>query len=233
MAAGRRVRGVAAVVAVTLGALAGCGGAPAGPVVATTRAAPPRSAASLRDGLLPPTLPRGWTVTDAAVNPAPGSPAGVTPPPGCQVLLGEDVVDDSATGAGSSASARFSKAHGASGTETLYAFAGHGADAAVAAIRALARRCAKQASSDGTTTLFSVTQGPSLGDQSLVVHARQSYRAAPGVVRFADASVVRVGQFLVVLSTFPVSREDSAAVASLLPLAVSQFERGAHVTTSH
>jgi hypothetical protein len=148
------------------------------------------------------------------------------------VLLGEDVVDDSATGAGSSASARFSKAHGASGTETLYAFAGHGADAAVTAIRALARRCAKQAS-DGTTTLFSVTQGPSLGDQSLVVHARQSYSAEPGVVRFADASVVRVGQFLVVLSTFPVSREDSAAVASLLPLAVSQFERGAHITTSH
>jgi hypothetical protein len=231
--------GVAAAVGLG-GALAGCGGAPAGPVVATTRPAPPLSAASLRAALLPATLPHGWTVRDAAVNPAPGSPAGVSPPPGCQVLLGEDVVDDGSTAAGSSASARFSQSRGvqshgaqsrgASGTETLYAFAGHDAEAAVTSIRKLARRCAKQVSADGTTTLFSVTAGPALGDESLVVHARQTYRNQPGLVRFADASVVRVGKFLVVLSTLPVSREDSAAVASLLPLAVAQLKHGAHIS---
>jgi hypothetical protein len=232
MAAGRRVRSVTAGVAVlAIGALAGCGGGTGRPVAATTRATPPLSATSLRDGLLPAKLPHGWTVQDAAVNPAPGSPAGVTPPPGCQVLLGEDIVDDSATAAGSSASARFSKVQGPSGTETLYAFGGHDADAAVTAIRSLARRCAKQVSADGTTTLFSVTDGPALGDISLVVHAKQTYRTEPGVVRFADASVVRVGQFLVVLSTFPMSRTDSGTVASLLPLAVAQLKRGAHVTT--
>ncbi|WP_152627319.1 hypothetical protein [Streptacidiphilus melanogenes] len=216
-----------------LGALAGCGGAPAGPVVvATPRATPPLSAAALRGGLLPPKLPHGWTVQQAAVNPAPGSPAGVTPPPGCQVLLGEDVVDDSATAAGASASARVSQHSGASATETLYAFSGRDAVAAVSAIRALAHRCARRVSPDGTTTLFSVTDGPSLGDDGLVVHARQTYKAEPGVVRFADASVVRVGHFLVVLSTFPVSRADSAAAASLVPAAVAQLERGVHVTPS-
>ncbi|WP_152627770.1 hypothetical protein [Streptacidiphilus neutrinimicus] len=237
MAAGTGARGITAGTAVlalgALGALAGCGGGPTGPVaVAKSRATPPLSAASLRGGLLPGKLPHGWTVQQAAVNPAPGSPAGVTPPPGCQVLLGEDVVDDSATAAGASASARVAQSRGASATETLYAFAGHDAVSAVSTIRALARRCARQASADGTTTLFSVTSGPSLGDDSLVVHARQTYKAEPGVERFADASVVRVGHFLVVLSTFPVSRPDSAAVASLMPLAVAQFERGAHLTPS-
>ena len=227
MAASRRVRsgaiGVAGVVAV--GALAGCGSGNARPVAPTTRAAAPVSAAGLRDGLLPTRLPHGWTVQEAAVNPAPGSPAGVTPPQGCQLVIGEDVVDDSATTAGASASARFAKGHGASGTETLYAFGGQGARTAVAAIRSLASRCAKQVSTDGTTTRFSVTKGPALGDDSLVVRAEQTYSAEPGVVRYADADVVRVGPFLLTLSTFPVSRADGAAVASLLPLAVKQLKR--------
>ncbi|WP_042418748.1 hypothetical protein [Streptacidiphilus anmyonensis] len=223
----------AGVAGLTLGAtLAGCGGAPAGPVAVATHATPPLSAGALRAGLLPARLPHGWVVQQAAVNPAPGSPAGVTPPPGCQVLLGEDVVDDSATAAGASASARVSQSRGASATETLYAFSGRDASTAVAAIRALVRRCAKQVSPDGTTTVFSVTEGPSLGDDSLVVHARQTYKAEPGVERFADASVVRIGHFLVSLSTFPVSRAESAAVASLVPLAVTRLEHGAHVTPS-
>ncbi|WP_370116800.1 hypothetical protein [Streptacidiphilus sp. MAP12-33] len=188
---------------------------------------------SLRGLLLPASLPHGWKLQAAEVDSAPGSPAGVTPPRGCQVLLGEDVVDDSATAAGASALARFAGGHSVAGgpipgTETLYVFPGHGARDALTAVRALARRCSKQVSADGTTTLFSVAAGPRLGDESLVVRARQTYRTDPGVVRYADAEVVRIGPFLVVLSTVPMPRADSAAVAALLPLAVARVTRGAH-----
>ena len=224
----------AAVLAVV--ALAGCGGPPAGPVALPTHASPPVPAASLRGLLLPATLPHGWTLQAAEVDPAPGSPAGVTPPRGCQVVLGEDVVDDSATAAGASASARIAGGHGSAGgtipgTETVYAFAGQDAHAAVAEIRTLAHRCARQVSADGTTTIFSVTRGPALGDESLVVRAEQTFRSEPGVVRYANADVARVGHFLIVLSTVPMPRADNAAVASLMPLAVARVTAGAHLVT--
>ncbi|SEM35150.1 hypothetical protein [Streptacidiphilus jiangxiensis] len=237
----RRGRGFAAVVVSALAGalLAGCGGPPPGPVAVATRARPPIPAGSLRGLLLPATLPHGWTVRAAEADDAPGSPAGVTPPRGCQVLLGEDIVDDSATAAGSSASARVAGGHGTAGgtipgTETVYAFSGQAARAAVAEMRALARRCAKQVSTDGTTTVFSVSPGPALGDESLVVQARQTYRAEPGLVRYANASVVRVGPFLVVLSTVPMPRADSEAVTALMPLAVARARSGsAHIPARH
>jgi hypothetical protein len=148
-------------------------------------------------------------------------------------MMGLDIVDYASAGRRALATAEFGGAPSHEGgvlgaTESLYAFPGNGAQHAMAAMAELTRQCptvGSTAASDpsGVASHFSVTAGPHLGEQSLVVKVVLTYRGHPGVVERADAVVVRVGSTLAVISSIPVYPGDDTQFASFMPAAVAQL----------
>lgn len=95
-------------------------------------------------------------------------------------------------------------------------------------MRALAAQCGtvvlSGSGSHADTSTFASTAGPRLGDESLVIRTTILYPKFPGVAQRSDATVVRVGDELVVVSPMvPVLPANNAAVAALVPQAVTQL----------
>lgn len=227
---------------VVLAAVTGCGSsAKPQPPVATARPqaqaqAKPQSAAELRAHLLPAVMPDGWhSVADPQGHDAKGASGASATPAACTELLdGQTVVDAATKGSSALATAMFSGGHTAGGgvnggLETLYSFAGDGAHRAMQDMRTLVARCRKvelpHASWEPADTAgFVVAEGPRLGDESLVVQGTVT-EAATGYVERADATVVRVGSSLVVISTvFSLTQQEVDAVMAFTPAAVAQVE---------
>ncbi|MFF4579555.1 hypothetical protein [Streptomyces sp. NPDC001389] len=222
---------------VLLLSVAGCGRA-AGthPSAPATRPAPPPappSAAELRTHLLPAVLPGGWTSRAEPARERPkGAPAASATPASCLELLdGQSVVDASTTAASASATAMFGGGHSAGngvipGMEKLYSFPDGGAHRAVEGVRALVDRCRSVelphgAGEPAETAAFAVAEGPRLGDESLVVRA--TVMTGGDGAEHADATVVRVGNVLVVLSSvLTLTPDEAGAVAGFMPNAVEQ-----------
>lgn len=223
----RRVAGF-----VLLAAVAGCG-SPARPHPSAPAApTPPLSAAELRTHLLPAVMPGGWT---SQADPQAQSPKTSSPPAApssCGGLLdGQSVVDASTTAASADATAIFSGGHSAGngvipGMEKLYSFRDGGAHRAMDDIRALVARCRNVELPHATgepaeTAGFTVAAGPRLGDESLVVQATV---ATGGETAHADATVVRVGSSLAVISSvLTLTPAEAATVAGFMPTAVAQL----------
>ncbi|MEU8436566.1 hypothetical protein AB0F18_27410 [Streptomyces sp. NPDC029216] len=216
---------------------------PAGPhpsAPATPPATPPAtrpaplSAAELRTHLLPAALPGGWTskAGPPSRESSKGAPAASATPASCAELLdGQSVVDASTSAASASATAMFGGGHSAGngvipGMEKLYSFPDGGAHRAVEDMRALVDRCRSvelphAPGEPADTAAFAVAEGPRLGDESLVVRATVM-TGADGTER-ADATVVRVGNALVVISSvLTLTPDEAAAVAGFMPNAVAQ-----------
>ncbi|MEY9850270.1 hypothetical protein ABH940_007394 [Streptacidiphilus sp. BW17] len=148
-------------------------------------------------------------------------------------MVGQDVVDAATTGAVGSASAqlsgpRHSQGGLSGGEEALYSFRAGGAHRAMQDMRTIAAHCGtvilSGSGSHADTAAFSSAEGPHLGDESLVIRVTILYPRFPGVTQRSDATVVRVGDELVVISPMvPVYPADNAAVAALVPLAVTQL----------
>ncbi|MFH7599239.1 hypothetical protein WDV06_29695 [Streptomyces racemochromogenes] len=214
--------------AVLLVAVAGC--ASTGEPRPSAPAAPPAplSAAELRTHLLPAVLPGGWTSRAEPADSGPKASATSVPPASCGGLLdGQSVVDASTTAASANATAMFGGGRSAGngvipGMEKLYAFPGDGARRAMEDIRALVGRCpsVELPHTAGETADFALADGPRLGDESLVVQAR----VMPGGTERADATVVRVGSALVVLSSvLTLAPAEAGTVAGFMPAAVAQL----------
>ncbi|MFD8979163.1 hypothetical protein [Streptomyces sp. NPDC059564] len=74
------------------------------------------------------------------------------------------------------------------------------------------------------TAGFAVAEGPRLGDESLVIQAVVT-TSTTGDAQRADATVVRVGSSLVVISTvLSLTRPEADTVAAFMPAAVAQVE---------
>lgn len=226
---------------VLLLSLAGCGSEagppPSAPATqpATRPASPPLSAAALRTHLLPTALRGGWTSRAEPPGEQPkGAPAASATHVSCAELLdGQSVVDANTTGASASATAMFSGGHSAEGgvipgMEKLYSFPDGGAHRALEGIRALVDRCRSvelphAAGDPAETAAFAVAEGPRLGDESLVVRATVMTRSDGS--EHADATVVRVGNALVVLSSvLTLTPDEAGAVAGFMPDAVAQVK---------
>ncbi|MFE6848512.1 hypothetical protein [Streptomyces sp. NPDC057686] len=116
--------------------------------------------------------------------------------------------------------------------EKLYSFPGSGAHQAMQDIRTLVGRCRNvdlpHASWEpAETASFAVAEGPPLGDESLVVHATVT-ATTQGSSDHADATVVRVGSSLVVISSvLTLTQAEADTVAAFMPVAVAQ------VTSNH
>ncbi|MBF9068061.1 hypothetical protein [Streptacidiphilus fuscans] len=159
----------------------------------------------------------------------PADPSGL--PQGCDVMYGEDIVAEATASAVSSVGADFQGGRSPEGGvipggETLYAFSGGGAVRAMQAIRTLVSTCRTVSVKSGvaiSTCSFANGSGPRLGDESLVVRADVAYSNFPGVVQYADATVVRVGSTLVELHSIAMSRSEVDAIESLMPIAVAQL----------
>ncbi|KIF03633.1 hypothetical protein PL81_23130 [Streptomyces sp. RSD-27] len=222
---------------VLLLSVAGCAGAagphPSAPATRPAASPAPLSAAELRTHLLPAALPGGWTSRAEPPHERPkGAPAASATPVACAELLdGQSVVDASTTAASASATAMFSGGHSAGngvvpGMEKLYSFPEGGAHRAVEGIRALVDRCRSvelphAARDPAETAAFAVAEGPRLGDESLVVRA--TVMTAGDGAEHADATVVRVGNALVVLSSvLTLTPDEAGAVAGFMPNAVAQ-----------
>ncbi|WP_405492030.1 hypothetical protein [Streptomyces sp. NBC_00096] len=217
---------------VLLAAVAGCGG----PAKAQQpKVQGPMPAAELRTRLLPAALPGGWaSVADRPDGKAQGGAAASVPPPACEGLLdGQTVVDATTAAASASATAAFSGGHTVdngviSGAEKLYSFPGDGAHRAMRDMRELVARCAsvdlRTAEWEPPDTAgFAVADGPRLGDESLVVRGTVTDRATGRSDR-ADATVVRVGSSLVVISTvLTLTPAEMETVMAFMPAAVAQF----------
>ncbi|MFJ7205898.1 hypothetical protein ACIQWR_20470 [Streptomyces sp. NPDC098789] len=229
----RRVAGC--VLLASLASLTACGSSAEDQKSQASTEAQPLSAAELRTRLLPATLPYGWTsVADPAPD-APPSPSQSQSPsqsPCTDLIDGQSVVDASTGGSAASARATFSGGRSAGGgvipgRETLYSFAGNGATRAMLDLRDLVSRCRSvelphAAGEPADKAAFVVAEGPRIGDESLVVQARVT--GAKGDSQRGDATVVRVGSSLVVISSvlsLPVSEGDT--VAGFVPAAVTQF----------
>lgn len=196
----------------------------------------PLSAAELRTHLLPASLPGGWTsVADPEdENPKGASGAAATPPSCTDLLDGQTVVDASTTASSASARATFSGGKSAGGgvipgMETLYSLPGDGAHQAMQDMRNLVGRCRSvdlpRASWEPAETAgFAVAEGPRLGDESLVIQAVVT-TSTTGDSQRADATVVRVGGSLVVISTvLSLTRAEADTVATFVPAAVAQVK---------
>ncbi|WP_370082331.1 hypothetical protein [Streptacidiphilus sp. MAP12-16] len=192
-------------------------------------AKPPASDAELRTHLLPVSMADGWTA-----QPFPeGFVGGPDSSPECHLMVGQDLVDATTTGAVGSASAELTGPRNArggknGGEEALYSFRAGGAHRAMQAMRADAAHCGTVIlSGSGThadTSTFTPVDGPHLGDESLVIRTATRYSRFPGVTQRSDATVVRVGDALVVISPMvSVYPADNDAVAALVPLAVAQL----------
>ncbi|MFD5420137.1 hypothetical protein ACFWJT_19170 [Streptomyces sp. NPDC127069] len=230
---------------VLLVSAAGCGSpngphptAPTTPPATAQATRPvPLSAAELRTHLLPAALPGGWTSEAEPPRESPkGAPAGSATPPSCEALLdGQSVVDAGTATASASATAMFSGGHSAGngvipGMEKLYSFADGGAHRALEDMRALVGRCRTvelphAAGEPADTAAFAIAEGPRLGDESLVVQAAVTGggQGAAGGTQHADATVVRVGNALVVISSvLTLTPEEAGTVAGFMPTAVAQ-----------
>ncbi|MFI8265831.1 hypothetical protein [Streptomyces sp. NPDC085665] len=201
-----------------------------------TKPQQPMPAAELRTHLLPAALPGGWTSVahPKDENPKGASGASTTPPPCTSLLDGQTVVDASTTASTASATATFSGGHSVGngvipGLETLYSFPGDGAHQAMQAMRDLVGRCRNvelpRASWEAVeTSSFAVAEGPRLGDESLVIQAMVTTSTTGGSER-ADATVVRVGSSLVVISTvLSLTQAEADTVAAFMPAAVAQVK---------
>ncbi|MFF3673092.1 hypothetical protein ACFYYS_03790 [Streptomyces sp. NPDC002120] len=202
-------------------------------------------AAELRTHLLPAVLPDGWTsVADPTEEKPKGAAGASATPPSCTGLIdGQSVVDASTTASSATAKAMFSGGHSVDngvipGMETLYSFPGDGAHQAMQGMRDLVGRCRSvelpRASWEPVETAgFAVAEGPRLGDESLVIQAMVTTGATgatgtTGESQRADATVVRVGSSLVVISSvLSLTREEADTVAAFMPAAVDQ------VTSDH
>lgn len=219
---------------VLLVSVAGCGSATEPrPSVPATRSAP-LSAAELRTHLLPAVLPGGWTSVaepqDESPKGASGAPA--TPSSCAELLDGQSVVDASTKAASAYATAMFSGGHSVGngvipGMEKLYSFPDDGAHRAMEDMRALVARCRSlelpHAAWEATETAgFAIAEGPRLGDESLVVQAMVTTGGEGGTER-ADATVVRVGSSLVVISSvLSLTQAEAGTVAGFMSTAVAQ-----------
>ncbi|MFF4427662.1 hypothetical protein ACFYZ4_00660 [Streptomyces sp. NPDC001513] len=205
----------------------------------STKPQPAMPAAELRTHLLPAALPDGWTSVAEPKDEKPKrtAAASATPPSCTDLLDGQSVVDASTTGSSASATAMFSGGHSVGngvipGTETLYSFPGDGAHQAMQDMRNLVGRCRSvelpHASWEPAETAgFAVAEGPRLGDESLVIHATVTAGATSteGDPQSADATVVRVGSSLVVISSvLSLTRAEADAVAAFMPVAVEQIK---------
>ncbi|KJY33917.1 hypothetical protein VR44_12955 [Streptomyces katrae] len=144
-------------------------------------------------------------------------------------------MDAGTAAASASATAMFSGGHSAGngvipGMEKLYSFADGGAHRAVEDMRALVARCRTvelphAAGEPADTAAFAIAEGPRLGDESLVVQAAVTGggQGAAGGTQHADATVVRVGNALVVISSvLTLTPEEAGTVAGFMPTAVAQ-----------
>ncbi|MFG2986408.1 hypothetical protein ACGFYQ_35030 [Streptomyces sp. NPDC048258] len=196
----------------------------------------PLSAAELRTHLLPAVLPGGWTsVADPKDEKPKGASGASTTPPSCAGLLdGQTVVDASTTAWSASATAMFSGGHSVgngviTGLETLYSFPGDGAHQAMQDMRNLVGRCRSvdlpHASWEpAETSSFAVAEGPRLGDESLVIQAMVT-TSTTGTSQRADATVVRAGSSLVVISSvFTLTQAEADTVAGFMSVAVAQVK---------
>ncbi|MFJ8162650.1 hypothetical protein ACIRBY_17240 [Streptomyces sp. NPDC096136] len=206
------------------------------PSAPATRPAPrpaSLSAAELRTHLLPAVLPGGWTSRAEPAHERPkGAPAASATSASCLALLdGQSIVDASTTAASADATAMFSGGHSAGngvipGVEKLYSFPDGGAHRAVEDMRALADRCRSvelphTAGEPAETAAFAAAEGPRLGDESLVVRA--SVMTEADGTEHADATVVRVGNVLIVFSSvLTLTPDEAGAVAGFMPNAVAQ-----------
>ncbi|MFI5983526.1 hypothetical protein ACIBEA_21940 [Streptomyces sp. NPDC051555] len=233
----RRVAGC--VLLASLASLTACGSSAEDQGSQASAEARPLSAAELRTRLLPATLPYGWTsvadpADDRPQGSAPNASATASPSPSpCTDLIDGQSVVDASTGA-SAASARTTFSGGRSagggvipGSETLYSFADNGATRAMLDLRDLVSRCRSvelpHASGEpADKAAFVVAEGPRIGDESLVVQARVT--GAKGDSQRGDATVVRVGSSLVVISSVLSSTpSEGDTVAGFMPTAVAQF----------
>ncbi|MCM9077295.1 MULTISPECIES: hypothetical protein [Streptomyces] len=194
------------------------------------------SAAELRTHLLPAVMPGGWTsVAEPAKERPKGTPGAAATPPTCAGLLdGQSVADAGTAASAASAAAVFSGGHSAGngvipGSEMLYSFPGDGAHQALQDMRDLVGRCRSvdlpRASWEPAVAAgFAVAEGPRLGDESLVIQASVTM-GTTGDAQRADATVVRVGSSLVVISSvLSLTQPEADAVMSFMPLAVAQIQ---------
>lgn len=198
---------------------------------------PPMSAAELRTHLLPAALPGGWTSVADPTDEHPKAASGAsTAPPSCTELLdGQTVVDAGTRDSAATATAMFSGGHSVGngvipGMEKLYSFPGDGAHQAMQSMRDLVGRCRTvdlpHASRDPAETAgFAIAAGPRLGDESLVIQAVVTTSAAGGGSQRADATVVRVGSSLVVISSvLSLTQAEAETAAAFMPVAVAQVK---------
>ncbi|MFE2326237.1 hypothetical protein ACFXD5_20315 [Streptomyces sp. NPDC059385] len=195
------------------------------------------SAAELRTHLLPAALPGGWTSVADPTDEHPKAASGAsTAAPSCAGLLdGQTVVDAGTTASSASATAKFSGGHSVGngvipGMEKLYSFPGDGAHRAMQSMRDLVGRCRTvdlpHASSEPAETAgFAIAEGPRLGDESLVIQAVVTTSAPGGGSQRADATVVRVGSSLVVISSvLSLTQAEADSAAAFMPVAVEQVK---------
>ncbi|WP_330300458.1 hypothetical protein [Streptomyces sp. NBC_00503] len=168
------------------------------------------------------------------VKPKGASGASTTPPSCTDLLDGQSVVDANTKASSATATAMFSGGHTAEngvipGAEKLYSFQGNGAHQAMQDMRNLVDRCRSvdlpHASWEpAETSRFAVAEGPRLGDESLVIQAVVT-TSTTGRTDHADATVVRVGSSLVVISSvFTLTRAEADTVAAFMSVAVEQLE---------
>lgn len=110
--------------------------------------------------------------------------------------------------------------------ETLYSFPDDGAHQAMRDMRNLVGRCRSvdlpRASWEPAG--FAVAEGPRFGDESLVIQAVVT-TSTTGDSQRADATVVRVGSSLVVISTvLSLTRAEADTVAAFMRAAVAQVK---------